>query len=172
MEQDDFKFYVCWEWNQATAGPKLSPILSRSWFAQVLLPRLKFRPLPEIEAIQVLAEESTATKEYEPQLKTLLDYLETAGVIARDDGQVRLISGVEKPEKEPSANGQDTHVELPARSQQPDNNSEEYTLTLDREKQRRVTIKAPHPVTAEELKRIQAWLAVQLLVTGDEGKKE
>jgi hypothetical protein len=86
---DVLAYERAYNWDSESAALKLQPTMERTWFAQTLIPRLKFRPLEEREALAVLAEESGASKEYLPQLKTLLLYLEAAGLITRDNGIVK-----------------------------------------------------------------------------------
>ena len=85
-----FAFNEAYAWNPENAAHKLGPALADTWFGQALLPRLSFSAIPEDEAIQVLAEAATAAPPYRPQLVLILDYLQAAGVIVRDGGQVRL----------------------------------------------------------------------------------
>ena len=54
-----------------------------SWFGVALLPKLSFRPLSEGEALAVLHDASTASSDYRPQIKMLLEYLIAAGVAQR-----------------------------------------------------------------------------------------
>jgi len=42
------------EFNPQTAGQKLAPIISVSWFAQELLPKLAFRPMEEKKPSTIL----------------------------------------------------------------------------------------------------------------------
>jgi len=86
-------FNRAYAWGPETAGHKLAPALQGLWFAQALMPRLGFRPLDERDAIAVLAEACGATPDHESQLAILLSYLETAGMIVREGGQVRTRVG-------------------------------------------------------------------------------
>ncbi len=163
-------------WNAQTAGQKLAPLLSPSWFAQVIMQRLKLREIDEAEAVQVLAEESSAGKAYEVRIRMLLDYLATAEIILREDGKLKLASTSPALPVAPTAAQQipatsaQTQVFQPApsdvASQDPD--LEQHTLTLDAQKKRRVIIKTPHMVSRAELKRIQEWLGYQLLISDEE----
>lgn len=86
---DVISFHRAYAWNPETAAHKLAPAVQATWFGQVLLPRLSFRPMDEAEAIAILAESSGATPEYKGQLGLLLSYLDTAGLIERDGGLVK-----------------------------------------------------------------------------------
>lgn len=86
-------FARAWEWSAATAGQKLAPVLQRTWFAELLFPLLSFRPLSEDEAISELGGKINAGRDYRTQLKILIDYLEVANLIRRDNGSIRLVSG-------------------------------------------------------------------------------
>ncbi len=86
-------FSRAWDWSPATAAQKLAPVLQRTWFAELLFPLLRFRALSEDEAISELGGHANAGKDYRPQLKTLIDYLETANLVKRENGSVRLVGG-------------------------------------------------------------------------------
>lgn len=96
------------QFDSATASHKLAPILRQTWFANVILPRLQMRPsIPEKECIGELADAASASQRYTPQLRLLLDYLETAGLLNRDGGMVQLgpaareREAAETPRREP-----------------------------------------------------------------------
>jgi hypothetical protein len=63
---------------------KLAPLMRDSWFGIALLPKLSFRPLSENEALAVLHDTATASSDYRPQIKMLLEYLIAGGVAQRD----------------------------------------------------------------------------------------
>jgi len=86
-------FARAWEWSAATAGQKLAPVLQRTWFAELLFPLLSFRSLSEDEAISELGSHANAGTEYRTQLKILIDYLEAANLVRRDNGSIRLVNG-------------------------------------------------------------------------------
>lgn len=86
-------FARAWEWSSTTAGHKLAPVLQRTWFAELLFPLLRFQARAEEEIISELGGHINAGKEYRPQLKTLIDYLEVANLVKRDNGSIRLVSG-------------------------------------------------------------------------------
>lgn len=78
------------EWNPDKAGWKLAPLIEQAWFGQVMLRRLSLRPsMPKSLAIEVLAEEARAGKEYRLSLEMLLEYLRVAGVISYDGTTVQ-----------------------------------------------------------------------------------
>lgn len=76
------------QWDPAKAGGELAPVLGETWFAKALLPRLAFGALPEDDAIHVLANAAQAGPGYKSQIRTLLDYLQTAGLIVVNGGMV------------------------------------------------------------------------------------
>jgi hypothetical protein len=92
-------FFRAYEWNKDTAGYKLGPLLSASWFGRALLPTLAFRAMREDEAINVLAAEVAASPEYERHLRLLLEYLEAGGVILREGGMVKQRTALVQPEQ-------------------------------------------------------------------------
>jgi hypothetical protein len=87
-------FHRAFAWNPEAATHKFAPAFQAMWFSQVLMPRLAFRSMEEREAIRVLAEACGATPEYESQLSLVLAFLEAAGMIEREGGQVRAIKSV------------------------------------------------------------------------------
>lgn len=109
-------FARAWEWSAASAGQKLAPVLQRTWFADVLFPRLSFNPLSEEEAISELGGHINAGTDYRPQLKLLIDYLEVANLIRRDNGSIRLVSGnasTPSASSEPAATREPSHASSP-----------------------------------------------------------
>ncbi len=90
---DVMAFNLAFGWDADNAASKLAPSLEKTWFAAALLPQLKFTPRDEREAITTLAEACGAGKEYKAQLRLLLDYLEEAGLISRENGMVRYRAG-------------------------------------------------------------------------------
>jgi len=77
-------------WNENMPARKLAPLLRKAWFTQVLMPKLRFRPIEESEAITDLAAAAQAGPEYKTQLRMLLEYLEAAGIVTRENGTLRL----------------------------------------------------------------------------------
>jgi hypothetical protein len=157
-------YYKAFEWDKATAGEKLRPVFERAWCSEALVPRLKFRPYDEREALAVLAEASNAGKDNEDRLAALLELMVTAGVVVRDGNLI-------KPPA-PRATEQPAMVEAVRaepvldRREAPvvDEGHEQYTLVLDPRSRRRVVITAPHVITRKELDRITKWLEFQLIV--------
>ena len=82
-------------WNAETAVQRLAPVIRGTWFTQELLPTLRCRPIPDNEAIQTLASKAVAGPSYRSQLDTLLDYMQITGIIARENGMVRLLQQTE-----------------------------------------------------------------------------
>lgn len=80
------------QWNAEDAGNKLAPIMIDTWFAQTLKPRLQFKSHTEDEAIAVLADASSSAPKYKAQLANLLEYLELAGLVKKENGNVLWIS--------------------------------------------------------------------------------
>ena len=88
--QEVLDFSRAYEWEPENAAKRLAPAIEKAWFATTLIPVLKFRALEDREAIMKLAEASSASTDYEPQLRMILDYLAVAGIIVRENGQNRL----------------------------------------------------------------------------------
>jgi hypothetical protein len=104
-------FHRALDWTPETAMHKLGPVFERAWFAGVLLPILRFRSLLEDEALAQLAENSAAGGDYKPQLRMILDLLETTGVIERENGSIRLRRSSSTPANDPAPTKQS---EMPA----------------------------------------------------------
>ena len=77
-------FARTYHWDPDRAPRELAPLVAGAWFAQVLVPRLKYQGLPEDRAVSALGQHANAGPQYRTQLRTLLDYLEITGVVGRD----------------------------------------------------------------------------------------
>lgn len=91
------------EWTPETATHKLAPVLKDTWFGQALLPKVSFAPMSEEAALAKLAEICTASPDYKPQLRMLIDYLAAAGLIDREGDQLKAgkpdgVPATHKPE--------------------------------------------------------------------------
>ncbi len=78
-------------WNPDTAGYKLAPILSETWFAKAILSRLALDPVEEDKAIQVLGEVAVATPKHRANLRMLISYMEVAGLAQRDGSILKAV---------------------------------------------------------------------------------
>jgi hypothetical protein len=88
------------EWKPDSASRELAKPIRASWFAEVLIPKLSFAPLEEDEALTRLAQASAAGPEYRNHLRVCLEYMEAAGIIAREGSLLRLIKSQEtEPER-------------------------------------------------------------------------
>lgn len=83
------EFNQAFKWSPETASNRLAPVISKTWFANALMVKLRFSAMSESDAIQELALASSAGPAYRSQVDTLLDYLHVAGVVVRENGQVR-----------------------------------------------------------------------------------
>lgn len=106
--QDVRNYAQAYQWNPATAGTKLAPALSKSWFAQALMGTVNLQgSMPVDMAITELSIACGASPEYRARLDTLLDYMNTAGLIVREGNQIRRGTGAaaapEAPAAEPAA---------------------------------------------------------------------
>ncbi len=77
-----------YDWNPEIAAHKLRTTIEATWFAELLLPKLRMRTMGEDEAIEELASESAAGKEYRAQLRMLLEWMEVSGLVIRENGRV------------------------------------------------------------------------------------
>lgn len=89
--EEVFLFLQAHKWEPESSAYRLAPCLETSWFGQALIPRLSFGPMDESRALAVLGETATASPEYTPQLRLLISYLEAAGLIERENGQLKLV---------------------------------------------------------------------------------
>ncbi len=100
------------DWNPEKAAHKLAPTIEATWFAKVLMPQLRMRSMEEKEAIAELANEAKAATSFEPQLRMLLEYMEVAGLVIRENGRVSRRSpatgdGAGSAEKQPPGSESD-----------------------------------------------------------------
>jgi hypothetical protein len=100
---------------------KLAPLMRDSWFGMALLPKLSFRPLSENEALAVLHDTATASNDYRPQIKMLLEYLIAGGVAQRDGDFIKSAKPVfefktsDSPSTEQSRSGAEPENLTPAK---------------------------------------------------------
>lgn len=100
---DVIAFHRACEWDEDTAAHKLADPLRESWFGRALLPHLSMGPLPEADAVARVAEACAAGKKYEAEVRLLIDYLEAAGIIARDaNGTVSRRAVAKSPHPAPA----------------------------------------------------------------------
>lgn len=85
-----------YDWNPDTAAYKLAPLLSKAWFFEAIAPKLKFSTagMDEDDVIKLLAEASAAAPAYRANLKVIVDFMETTGLVQREGGMVRLARAV------------------------------------------------------------------------------
>ncbi len=157
--QDVMAYVKAYEWDPERAKEKLRGPIEASWFAQTLVPRIKFRPYDASEAVTVLAEACAASKEYEPRLWPLIDYLAFVGIITRDGSLLKIASGQSFAPTEASPQPNGNSLLAPTES-----GVEQFTLTLDPKSKRKITIQCPPTIKKAELARIQAWLALQIII--------
>jgi len=98
--EEVFAFSRAYEWNPETATHRLAPIVMRSWFGQVILPRVSFDAIPVGEAIQVLADACNAGTDFKKQIELLLDFVLAAGVNERDGTSIKK-AALARPTAEP-----------------------------------------------------------------------
>ncbi len=90
VPSDEVKAYaLARQWEEDFPGHKLRPRIAETWFAQLLLPHLRLRSMEEKEALGLLSTTAGAEPKYRPQLLTLLDYLELAGLVEREGSLIR-----------------------------------------------------------------------------------
>ena len=78
------------DWDPKKAPYKLAPPLIVSWAGEALIPRIKYSPITETEGITLLADAVSAEKgPYDRKFKVLLEFLETTGIVLREDGLLK-----------------------------------------------------------------------------------
>lgn len=86
-------FQHAYEWDSAdtTASHKLAPLIAQTWFAQEILKKLSFGGgrMKESEAITTLAQYASAPPDCKLQVKVLIDYLESSGLVQRDGDELK-----------------------------------------------------------------------------------
>ncbi len=97
-------------WNPDTAGAKLAPLISKTWFGEAIQQRLLFRAMSEDEAVEALASVSMAGPDAKPQLKMLLEYCELAGLVRRENGQLIATSRNQEQPAQPAARTEAVHT--------------------------------------------------------------
>lgn len=74
------------------AGAVLKPVLTQTWYADVVRQRLLFGPADVDDLVKVLADDAGADASFKSQLESLIDWLALADVIAvAADRQVRIV---------------------------------------------------------------------------------
>lgn len=79
------------DWGADNAAEKLTAIVERAWFAQALRAKLQMRPVDVEEAIADLAQRAEVSPKYRPQLRMLINYLDTSGIVIREGNQLILV---------------------------------------------------------------------------------
>jgi hypothetical protein len=154
-----------YEVNKEKALSKLAPLFEKTWFGELVIPKLKFRPMAEEELVHQLFEAATAEAQHLQQVRMLIDYLILVGLVERDGANLKIKNGAHEdtPAPSPGAVAPMAPVAEPAAvataSEPPP-----AVLLLNAEGTRRVTVKAPATITPAELARIRSWLEFQLIV--------
>ena len=94
--------------------------------------------------------------------KAFISSLKFAGFVD-EDGSLKRVSAIPFRKAEEAKQGDD---KLDDKHEEPKTNERSYTLVLD--EKRSIVVKAPLSVKQSELKRLQEWLALQLLVVPDQ----
>jgi hypothetical protein len=84
-------YHRTYEWDRDNAARELQSIFARSWFWEILQPKLSFRAMEETDAINALGATSAASTEYKPNLKLIIDFLAAVGLIERDGSMLKLV---------------------------------------------------------------------------------
>ncbi len=137
---------------------KLASSLERSWCGQLLIPKLRIRPLTEDEIVHDLADAAKAEADHIPQLRIVIDYLVLVGLVSKEGGVYKLVNyGAEAAVEVPAAASPETREAAPAVP----NDLAEFVFILDPKAKRRVVFQAPHDLTKKEVTRVLKWMNVQ-----------
>ena len=133
-----------------TAGEKLKSLFSNQWFSQVLIPRLRMRPLDIREAVIILGEESRAGKEHQERIEILIEFLNFVGLIRKEGSQIFLANTDDQNSKptEISKNNLNDSQSIP------NSNFCELPLPLDARTGRLATLKFPNDLTPAEVHKL------------------
>lgn len=77
------------QWTPDRAGHHLAPIITRSWFGQVILPRVSVNDRDQEEILAALSSAAEATTEHRQQLATVIEFAILSGVVERQGSQLR-----------------------------------------------------------------------------------
>ena|SRR3989442_673393 len=75
-------------WDKTTASHKLAPLIVGTWFASAILPTLQIRAMDEQDALTSIADRASASTGHTANIRLLLQYLESSGVVAREGKQL------------------------------------------------------------------------------------
>ena len=158
-------YQAAYQWDMVKAGRKLAPAFADKWFSKVLIPRLKMRAFPRGEAVGFLAEAAKAGPEYRPRLEMIIDFLNAAGIVSADAGEVRL-GALDAEENTDSRNGGGRLLPPPPPADPPPPKNEIPTdapfIYLDSKRTKRVVIVSDATeLTMPEWKRLKAWFELQ-----------
>ena len=116
--QEALSFLKAYEWDKETASHKLGTLMRESWFGQALLSRITFGPIEEKTAIGVLADACSAPPEYEKELRMVIEFMGAAGLVLRENGQVRPRPTMTGPSESPMPVAPQARVEEPREKEQ------------------------------------------------------
>lgn len=94
-------FQRAYQWNPDTAGHEMAAIFEDAWFWQALAGHLALGRITEAKAMAVLGQAANATKNRAVELRVIMDFLEIAGLVVRDDGHVRAANERVQPAEPP-----------------------------------------------------------------------
>lgn len=116
--EEVFNYAKAYQWNQETAFWRTSPKFAKSWFAEAILPKLRFKSLTVDEAIGMIGQVAGVGPDVKRELELALWFLEQSGVVERENGTVKIgktqsPDEEKKDEEKPDANGAAVQKEKP-----------------------------------------------------------
>lgn len=153
-----FDYLHAFEWSPETSAQKLGRVLSETWAAKSLMPKLSYRQMSKDEAIAFLAEDSKATKAHRKNLETLLDFLSASGVI-RVDGNTVMKASVAAPAPPPAAGTNANGTKNPPA---PENDDDVQCFTIPVPNKKAATITFPKNLDADDWTMVTAMMGAYM----------
>ncbi len=163
------------QWDESEARGKLRPLFERAWFYRCLVPRLQLAPQSQTTCLALLASESKAQTEHNERLLNLIKFLELAGIISTNGGNVSLLQN--RPVKSfgeigVEAIGKEGRNPPPPNTPKVFSDHEENSFYLDKDKKKRITLVSPLFLTRTEFKRLTTWIESTLIVEDEQKNNE
>lgn len=85
------------EWSPDSAGRYLRPVVSKSWFGEIIAAKVKLGSRETDDIMAALAGASGASPEHKGQIDMLIDYAVLGGLVRRDGSMLRRVDGTSAP---------------------------------------------------------------------------
>jgi hypothetical protein len=93
-----------YQWTPDRAGHHLANVVSRSWFGQVIMPRVSVSARDHDEILAAISAAADATTEHRQQLVTVIEFAVLSGIVERQGSKFRAgrVEGVALPDQRAS----------------------------------------------------------------------